>query len=262
MRRIVVHIIVLATIGLPSAAQAQESPPWDPIHLGLGDSIAFGEGASNPERLGYVPVLSRWSRAEDCDEGVAEACPGLKLVNLAVRGATTSTLISNQLPAALQLIGERNGDTNPYNDVVLITVTVGGNDLFAPVVGACAGGQTPECVATIQSVFTVAGQNLAVILGSLRLQAGEETKIVVMTYDNPLGSCHLSAIEPLGDLVLEGTPSFPGFNDIIRSVANATDVSVADTFGKLSPDDWVGGEDCRHPDTSGHHKIAEVFRAA
>jgi lysophospholipase L1-like esterase len=224
--------------------------------------VAFGEGTPNPTELGYTSVLNRWFHAEDCIEGAPEACPGLELVNLAVPGATSTTLISVQLADAVQLIGERGADANPNNDVVLITLTVGGNDLFDPVVAACSGGQTPECIQTIQTVFATTGQNLAVILGSLRESAGPDTKIVIMTYDNPLGSCRLSALEPLGDLVLEGNSNFPGFNDIIRSVAGALDVRVAETFGQLAPDDWVGGDDCRHPDTSGHHKIAEIFLAA
>jgi hypothetical protein len=32
-------------------------------------------------------------------------------------------------------------------------------------------------------------------------------------------------------------------------------------YGALTVDDWVGGEDCRHPDISGYHEMAEVFLA-
>ncbi|HUO45654.1 MAG TPA: hypothetical protein VM470_02345 [Acidimicrobiia bacterium] len=97
-------------------------------------------------------------------------------------------------------------------------------------------------------------------MGSLRATAGDDVKIVVMTYYNPLGSCFLASLEPLGNLVLEGDGgSQPGFNDIIRATAAAFNVSVADTFGQLEADDFVGGEDCLHPDTSGHKQIASIF---
>ncbi|HSL26090.1 MAG TPA: SGNH/GDSL hydrolase family protein, partial [Acidimicrobiia bacterium] len=191
---------------------------------------------------------------------LAAACPGLEFVNLAVPGATSTSLIAVQLQPALTLIGDRNGDADAENDVILITLTIGGNDLVNPVFAACSAGVTPECVQTVQSIFTTYAANLAVILGSLRNAAGPDTQIVVMTYDNPLGSCFRAPLEPLADLLLEGGTGFPvGYNDIIRSVAAAFQVDVADTFGQLEPDDWLGGNDCTHPDISGHHKIAEIF---
>ncbi len=70
-----------------------------------------------------------------------------------------------------------------------------------------------------------------------------------------------SGAPPLADLVLEGGGPVPvGFNDIIRAVSAATGATVVDTFGRLDNDDFVGGQDCLHPNKSGHHKIAEVFR--
>jgi lysophospholipase L1-like esterase len=51
-----------------------------------------------------------------------------------------------------------------------------------------------------------------------------------------------------------------GFNDLIKAVAAATAVEVADTFGQLDPQDWVGGTDCLHPDISGYQKIATIIR--
>jgi lysophospholipase L1-like esterase len=98
------------------------------------------------------------------------------------------------------------------------------------------------------------------ILGTLRAVAGPDTRIVISTYDNPLGACVLAPFEDFGDLVLEGGPGFSiGFNDVIKLVAAATGAEVADMFGELADDDWVGGQDCTHPDISGYHKMAEVF---
>lgn len=179
---------------------------------------------------------------------------------MAVPGATSASLISGQLPAATQLISTRNNDADPGNDVVLITVTIGGNDLFNPVVGACSGGVTAECVEVITNGLTTYAQNLGLILGTLRQAAGPDTRIVIMTYYNPLGSCFLADLEPLADNVLEGGPGVPfGLNDIIRATAAATDVEVAETFGALDGDDFVGGQDCLHPDKSGYHAIAQAF---
>ncbi|HSK26116.1 MAG TPA: SGNH/GDSL hydrolase family protein, partial [Jiangellales bacterium] len=181
------------------------------------------------------------------------------------------SLIQGQLPTALELLRARNQDANPRNDVEVVTVTIGGNDLFQPVVGACVQASPPDptrCAGTIQQVFTTAGKNLADILGSLREAAGPGTEIVLMTYYNPLPACVLAPSAPLADVVLEGgalpglTPLALGFNDLLRAQATRYGVLVADTYGRLDTGDLVGGSDCLHPDASGHAVIADVFAEA
>lgn len=259
MRRFlsVISIVALTIVGaLPAGAQEGDGP----IHLGVGDSVAYGFGVKRPDQHGYMAVLSRWAHSVDCRDGEAAACPHLELVNMSVPGATSSTLMSEQLPGALALISQRNGDDDPGNDVEIITLDIGGNDLFNPVINACAGGVTPECVDVVTNGMTTFAANLGVILGSLRSAAGPDTRIVIMTYYNPLGACFLSDLAPLADLVLEGGGPLPlGLNDVIRSTAAATGVEVAETYGKLDNDDFVGGQDCLHPDKSGYHEIARAF---
>ncbi len=156
----------------------------------------------------------------------------------------------------------RAGDADPNNDVEYIAITIGGNDVFGPVVAACGGGVTQECIDTIAATFATYQANLAVILGTLRA-AAPEAEIAIMTYYNPLGSCELAPLADLGDIVLEGGGPLPaGINDIIRGVAGLTGVTVVETFGLLGPKDFVGGEDCLHPDNSGHRKIGAAFTAA
>lgn len=259
MRR---HLTVLAaTLGILVAAMpaSAERVDDDPVHVALGDSQAFGIGTERPDRLGYVAKLSRWLHGVDCREGRPSACPRLELANLSVPGATTDSLIANQLPDALALIAERNSDSDSGNDVKVVTVTIGGNDIFGPLVSACSGGLTPECQETIAKEFEAAQENLAAILGSLRNATGPDTRIVISTYDNGLRACVLGDLAGFGDLALEGGPGFTGFNQIIEMTAAATGVEVADMFGALDVDDWVGGDDCVHPDKSGYHKMAKIF---
>jgi lysophospholipase L1-like esterase len=259
-RQILIFVIVATTVLSPNAVLAGETPEG-PVHIALGDSQAFGTGTPQPDKLGYSVFVNRWAHAINCGDGPPEACPGLEFANLTVPGAKSSDLIATQLGPALDLIADRNGDTDPSNDVVLITLTIGGNDLFRPVLDACSGGATPTCVATIQTLFTAYANNLALILGSLRA-AAPEAQIVQSTYPNGAPTCFLAALSPLFELVLEGGPGLPvGFNDIIRSTAAAFDVGVADLWGQLDSDDWVGGQDCNHLDISGYHRIAEVFLA-
>lgn len=259
MRRSLTVMTVCLGLILPALPVAANGPPEGPVYLALGDSQAFGFGTPRPDKLGYVAVLNRWLTAVDCRDG-KEACPHLELADLSVPGARTPSLIADQLPAALQLIGQRNGDADPDNDVIYITVTIGGNDLFDAFGANCLEGVTPECVQAIAAAFGQVQANLAHILGALRATAGPDTRIVISTYDNPLGACVLAPFKEFGDLVLEGGPGFPvGFNDMIELVAAATGAEVADMFGELADDDWVGGQDCTHPDISGYHKMAEVF---
>lgn len=260
MRRSLTSLAVclgLLIQGLPAGA---DNAPEGPVHLALGDSQAFGVGTPRPDRLGYVAVLNRWLTAVDCRDGNQSACPHLELEDLTVPGATTTSLITDQLPAAIQLIGQRNNDLRADNDVIYITITIGGNDIFNAFQAKCLSGVTDECVLAITDAFETAGANLAQILGTLRVVAGPDTRIVISTYDNPLGACVLAPFETFGDLVLEGGPGFSiGFNDLIRLIAAATGAEVADMYGLLTVDDWVGGQDCLHPDISGYHKMAGVL---
>jgi len=263
MRRITttlaVALLVTASITTPALADA----PDGPVHIALGDSIAAGSGANNHDRTAYVPRLNRWLRPVDCVEGGPAACPHLQLSDYAVGGAVSDDLVADQLPAAVAEIVARGGDADPGNDVVYVTVTIGGNDLFRPVIEVCGAGVTDECKNTIGALFVNYQQNLGLILGTLRA-AAPNAEIAIMTYDNPLGSCVLADLAPLADLVLEGGgPLALGLNDIIRGVADAVGgVTVVDIYGTLSLTDFVGGDDCLHPDDSGHRKIARAYLEA
>lgn len=242
---------------LPAVA---EDPPEGPVHVALGDSQAFGSGTPRPDKLGYVAALNRWLTAVDCRDGTQSACPHLELANLSVPGATTSTLITGQLDEALELIEDRNDDGDPNNDVLYVTVTIGGNDVFRAFQTHCLGGVSPGCVGALIAALGQVHTNLNQTLGDLRAAAGPETRIVISTYDNPLGACILAQFESFADIVLEGGPGFPtGLNLVIETAATANGAEVADMFGQLTIEDWVGGDDCTHPDISGYNKMARIF---
>jgi lysophospholipase L1-like esterase len=255
---------VLGVAALLFAAFVASSPPASaaavhpPVYLALGDSIAYGVGAEPPTN-GYVPVLHGLLTAmRPCGAGQAVGC-GLDLQNLAVSGATTDTLISDQLGGAASLAADRNGNPSPVDDVTLITLDIGGNDLVGPVISACSV-ISPSCVATIQSQLQHVNTNLAGILSALRSAAGPGTVIAVMTYYNSFQACTRSALSPLAELVLEGGGPIPaGLNTIIRNQAAAYHAVVAETKPLITRDDLVGGSDCLHPNNAGHTKIARAF---
>lgn len=251
-------VLLLAGGSLPIAATAAEPPARDRalgVHLALGDSVAAGVGA--PPGQGYVPLLSRELRDES----------GLRLglVDLSVSGATTTTLIESQLPDAVDLLSSRSADRNERNDVRVVTITIGGNDVFGPVVAACVPTPGPACGSTVAERLQLVASNLSTILFQLRAAGGPEVTIVTTAYYNSLPACVLAPFAALGDVVLEGgslpgLPALPGgLNDVTRSVTGSYGGLVADAYGRVGAADLV--PDCLHPNASGHRIIASIFEA-
>lgn len=254
--------VLLFAIGGPAGASDHgQPPPRRPLYLALGDSVAAGVGASDPAVTGYVPLFHEILRDElVCRPSGRPGCRELTLRNLAVSGATSTTLIAEQLPVAVAELRARNHDRRPNNDVEVVTIVIGGNDVFR-VVPSCTTGPTPECIALIQAALGTFQANFAQILGDLRTAAGPDTVIIAMTYYNPLPSCQLAPLASLAEVVLEGQadPPLAGLNDLIRSISATNGAVVAEAYGQLSSTELVGGADCLHPNDAGHQEIADLF---
>jgi lysophospholipase L1-like esterase len=258
---------------VPAAARPDEpGPHGSPVYLALGDSVAAGVGAQ-PRVTGYpeqVGALLEQGYNTAADKATPNASGDFETINYALGGATTTTLIATQLPRALQLISERSIDHDPFNDVEVLSLTIGGNDVFTqPIVGSCLLNSTPAaCQRRVDAALASVGTKLEVILRKLTAAAGRGAEIILTTYYNPIGSCFLTQLNPaaptISDVVLEGgaMPSLltleDGLNDVIREVAAASGVQVANLYGVLGPSQYVGGEDCLHPNFAGHSTIADV----
>ncbi len=269
MKRLLLFLLVPALVAgfaLTSDTSYSTGPPPKvlPEYLALGDSLGWGYGASDPATKGYVPLFRDFLESEDAWD------TDLFLNNLSIPGATSTSLISNQLPTALAELEARNGDKKGNNDVEVVTVDIGGNDLLA-IVPVCAGGVTPLCADTISSTFATFSANFDFTLDELRTAAGPDTRIIVMTYYNSFVNvdCPWNALEPLGNLVLEGNPDLGlpvGANDLIRSIAAAHDAEVADLVpggvfpALLGPSDVL--PDCVHANDDGYQIIADAFADA
>lgn len=268
-RRIRAALVTALTVAA-CAALAPAAMAADPLQLSLGDSWGYGFGASVPAESGYVPVLySQLKAGFDCSPSgnpkPGQGCGKLELTNLSVPGATTPTMIAGQLPQATSILQQRNGNSNPRDNVEVVTVSIGGNDVVNPILGACLGGLTPTCAGVIASEFAAYQSDLNQALGALRAAAGPDARIVIGTYDDGISQCYLGGIPgapALATLVLEGLPATPftaGIHDIMRAVGAVHGVEVAEVYGDLSPGDWVGGSDCLHPVDSGYAKVAQAF---
>jgi lysophospholipase L1-like esterase len=279
MRAVVVIAAVLLGAAGPAAAQPATGSPVQPVYLALGDSVAAGIGAES-RASGYVGQLAGILReATACAPGlanssaahrVAATCTQLQLVDLAEGGSTTQSMITGepglqpQLGPAMDLLAQRNGNANPRDDVRFITITIGGNDVFGPVVNACIPVPGPQCASTVTGSLAQFEVNLVTILSALRAAAGPDTTIVVTASANPLTGqgCPLAPFAGLADVVLEGGPligrTLPaGLNTITQVVADRFQVLVADAFGQLRPTDFTA--DCLHPDQSGYNAYTDIF---
>jgi lysophospholipase L1-like esterase len=283
-------LLLLGAVAAPPAVadNPQTTAPGAPVYLALGDSWPAGVGASPPDE-GYVPQLHKELQDRlDClpasAEQALEGCKHLHLVNLAEGGATITgeivrgdgrpgpALDPEQLDPALALLGDHNRDPKPGNDVEVVTLHIGGNDVTGPILNACLGGVTPVCLQTITNELTAYREDLGPVLSKLRAAGGPDTAIVIGTYDNPIPTCNLAASPgaiALADIVLEGgflIPEDAGLHDVMHQVAAAQepDVLVASVVGQLRgiAADWVGGNDCLHPSNSGYDKVTNAFVAA
>lgn len=208
---------------LPISAQAEL--PWEfdfhTRYMALGDSLVAGYGAV-PATKGYVYLLYQ--------VGAFDTVPNTLLSNAGVPGAMSRHVLEHQVPQAIEVFRPN-----------VITITVGGNDLFR-----ILGGADP-----IQ-VLSEFQANLTEILFLLR-SGLPDTRI------------YLSNQYPLPEI--EGSePLILALNQIIQGVASAFGVPVADVYsaflgrgGLLLIERHGAGLFEPHPTNAGYRVIAEAF---
>jgi lysophospholipase L1-like esterase len=266
-------LLTMAAV-FPAAPAAAEEPDGT-VYLALGDSLAWGEGATDRFETAYVPHFYRFLRG-DSHSRVRE------LVNLAVGGETSESFITGVLPPnpprtpqlqqALAVIAD------PDTDVSVVTLDIGGNDLLQLLrPGAPCSTYPPsnECLVAGQAAITQFYQNYGYILTALNqalaADPGDET-LMVMTYYNPWSGTG-SAYEGVVSVLMLGqdgridcsAPNMFGMNDIIACLGTAFGATVVDVYprfeGKGLELTHIAEGDI-HANDSGYAQIATEFRAA
>jgi lysophospholipase L1-like esterase len=251
--------IALALLAAACGSSA-ESKPLTGVYLALGDSLTEGVGASDREETSFVALVHK------------ELGSDVELMNLGIAGDTSQDLIDRQLDRATDEIGSRNSDADPNNDVAVVTLEIGGNDLleiFFDLVlpGTCPnieqGLNNPECVQQVRETLDTYGPNLDEILTRLR-EADRDVPIFLLTLYNPF-SGGSAVLDELIDLALEGRPGTPfeeGLHDIVREQAEAHDanlVEVAPHFeGKAR--EYIA-IDLIHPNDAGYRVMGDAILA-
>jgi lysophospholipase L1-like esterase len=180
-----------------------------PAYVALGDSISIDEYAGGPGH-GGASLLHR-NRDDDFPEwsgrDLSSGNPQASFNLLATDGATTTTLLQQQLPR-LGALGIRP---------TLVTLTIGGNDVLS------AYGNTAAARDTIRRVEVAASRALEEV-GSLLAPDGRV--LVGTVYDPSDGT---------GDARRLGLPSWPDavaviaeLNDRLRGVAAEHGAAVAE----------------------------------
>ena len=215
----------------PPPEPTTEKPPL--TYVSLGDSLAVGVGASDPEELGYAP-LYRDALAEETRREV-------RFVQLGVSGETSESFIgdyphrgSSQLARAEEALKRAPGAT--------VTLSLGANDLLRT-----ADGTDAEREAAI----ALYGRNLDYILKRLGSASDPEPRIAVLALYNPAPGSFTD--EWVGRL-----------NREIRAVAEANGASVAsgDRAFDGHETEYVHYPGDIHPTDEGYAALARAFERA
>ena len=254
---------VLVTSVLDSAhtAEGLSVAKGQPLYLALGNSLAAGVGASKPVQTGYVNLVF-----EHLQDTAPYADTGITILNLGVPGETSTSLLATgaQLEKALQEIDSRRSDQIQGNEVQVITIDIGGNDL----IGLTQGGTPcrtdpsgPVCQQVVASTLTDFNTNFARILTDLRRSAGPDALILALTLYNPYSGTG-GDLDASGDLVVQQ------LNTTVQSVASRADVDarVADIFpalqGKAPSLTHIGETPPDiHPNDDGYRLMADAVIA-
>jgi lysophospholipase L1-like esterase len=234
-------IVLFAFVGIAvliASLRSSSSANDGNIYVSIGDSIAAGNGASDPATTGFVALLA--AREE------------VSVRNLAVSGATTDDVLTDQLGKALVPIESGHA--------AFVTISAGGNDLAGLIPNAsCVQEPLPPSCPLDEALATVEA-NLNAIVAYIR-DANTRVPVVLLAYPNFFsGTGH--AWEAPASRVL------PRLDDVIREVASRFDrVTVAEPFDAFEghAGDLTHVNDPAfdpHPNDAGHRVIADAFASA
>ena len=270
MRRFAFVPALALAVGLIASPVAAAEPGT--VYVALGDSLAWGDGASDPATTAYVPLMAEYFAG--VAHGNAKAA-----VNLAVRGETTGSFMAGQMSAALGTI------LDPSTDTRVVTLSIGGNDLLnllnEPTDACVINPASPECQIGLAQALGEVANNYPTIMGTLAFALANDPgteKVFVLTLYNPFGgtgSPFEAAVDQglLGlDLTVDcaaaqANPMNAGLNDIVSCTSAFFGATVVDGFQTIGDNalalTHIGDPGFNiHPNDDGYTAIAKAHRRA
>jgi len=225
MSRVSVIAMLICTlcvgIAAPSAVTADDATAIR--YIALGDSYAYGIGASDLTSHGYVgPFTAALTASAHMTVTALDlADPGATSADLIGDYATRGSQGQSQLARAVQLLGA--GGVN------LVTLDIGGNDILQLLDAGhpCADAAIVSdiCLAAVQdALLRSTAVNVPRILTALVMAAKPGTRIIVLNYPNPYSVGTNSVLEQRTNVAVQG------LNTIIIGAVTAAQ-SVASTRG-------------------------------
>ncbi len=197
--------------------------PRQSEYIALGDSYAYGIGASDLTSHGYVgPFTAALTASAHMTVTALDlADPGATSADLIGDYATRGSQGQSQLARAVQLLGA--GGVN------LVTLDIGGNDILQLLDAGhpCADAAIVSdiCLAAVQdALLRSTAVNVPRILTALVMAAKPGTRIIVLNYPNPYSVGTNSVLEQRTNVAVQG------LNTIIIGAVTAAQ-SVASTRG-------------------------------
>jgi lysophospholipase L1-like esterase len=270
MRRFALVPALALTVGLIASPAAAAEP--DTLYLALGDSLAWGDGASDPATTSYVPLLADYFAGST--HGDAK-----RSVNLAVRGEETGTFMAGQMNTAVGTI------LDPSTDTRVVTLSLGGNDLLNllndPTDACVINPASVECQVGLAQALAAVAANYPTIMGTLSFAMAQDSgteKVFVLTLYNPFGGTGSPFEAPIdqGLLGLDLTvdcaaaqinPMNAGLNDIVSCTSAFFGATIVDGFQAVGDDalalTHIGDPGFNiHPNDDGYATIAKAHRRA
>jgi hypothetical protein len=237
----------------------------------LGDSITAGSGASAglayPDLL-VANVSTEWPEHDEID--LQSLYPDLdEVIDVSVGGATTASLLANQLPDLSGRVGESVVGQS------IVVFTIGGNDMQGAMFDILANG-APAAQEAIASITGNLHSILDYFDDASRFPDGAYVHLsnVYEPTDaqGQVSSCFFGI--DLGDIL----EHFDAANAAIRGVAVERGAAMVDLRGHFlghgyfhddeavapyHPDDptlWFA-PDCIHPNERGHHELRRLFHS-
>lgn len=245
MRRIAT-VLTIAAVSAVLAVPTARATPGDGVYLSLGTSLAAG---SQADAAGDTTFSSDSSYTDQLYqrlkghlgselEHVKLGCPG-ETTDQFLGGVDTEDNPSNctDLYATRSQIGDAVA-TIQSRDVVLVTIDIGANDLFA---AQRLCGNDVNCIGGhIQAVALDTAQ-----IVTLLRSAGYDGQIIAMNYYNPLAAAAIGFINGVpgqGDpdlgLALSSDALVSALNGALEQVYGALGVTVADVYAAFNAGDF------------------------